>query len=73
MCLSVIAYSKACAVLTDFSQYSGPQWDLVTSNDVKELKGRLVRLRAKWEFGTTILTAGTKHQHVTFNKDNKKD
>lgn len=59
------------------------QWDVVTSNDVKELKGRLsplcvgmcivciMCLRAKWEFGTCALTAGTETPtHVKLYKDN---
>lgn len=64
VCVSVIAYIRVCAGLTDFGPYAWLQWDVVTSNDVNELKGRLVCLRAKWEFNTSVLSAGTKHQHM---------
>lgn len=64
VCVSVIAYIRVCAGLTDFGPYAWLQWDVVTSNDVNELKGRLVCLRAKWEFSTSVLSAGTKHQHM---------
>lgn len=45
VCVCVIACGKVCTELTDGchvgDQYVWLQWDVVTSNDVKELKSRL--------------------------------
>lgn len=82
----MIVYGKVYTALTDGfcvgDLYIWPQWDVVTSNDVKELRGRLSRmcvclrvcvfvcLRAKWEFGTCVLTARREAPtHVRLYKD----